>query len=680
MRISPPFAVIPVLFVSALVAVVSMPISGKNPTAPKASARLQRVEDTAFELAAKPGEPPLRLSLAELMKTFNVPALSVAVIENYKIVDVKAYGVLGPGSITPVTPKTLFQAGSISKPVAATGALALVEQGKLSLDEDVNKKLTTWKVPENDLTKTEKVTLRRIMSHTAGLTVHGFPGYDVDEPRPTLVQIFNGEKPANTAPIRVDILPGTKAVYSGGGVTIEQQLMLDVTGKLFPALMRELVLDKLGMTDSSYEQPLPAARASMTAWGAYADGKSVHGKWHIYPEMAAAGLWTTPTDLAKFAIEIALSKQGKANHVLSQKMTQEMLTPVMDENGLGFFLEKDNPGQFGHGGADEGFQALLTMNGDTGNGIAMMADSDNGISVMNQVLRRVAKEYSWSHKAPADTGDDLFVLSRLRGAAAALEEYDVLKSQDSSKVNESTLNGLGYRLLYGGKESDSITVFQRNVQEYPQSGNVYDSLGEAYAKVGQKDLAIQNYEKSLQLDPKNQNAVERLKKLKADGGQAMDPKIIEQDGFTVVGVSARTNNAKEMTADGVIGKMWGRLMQEGLLEKIPNKADPGVVAVYTDYASDHNGDYTFLLGARVASDADVPEGMVAKKVPAGKFAVFTSEKGPAPKVVPELWMKINSLPQTAVGADRAYRADFEIYDQRAMDPQNLQMDVYIGIK
>lgn len=680
MRINSSLAVARLLFVSALIGLVCTSTLAKSPVAEKTSARLQRVEETAFELAGKPGEAPLRLSLAELMKTFNVSGLSVAVIENYKVVDVKAYGVIGPGSSTPVTPKTLFQAGSISKPVAATGALALVEQGKLSLDEDVNKKLTTWKVPENDLTKTEKVTLRRIMSHTAGLTVHGFPGYDVDEPTPTLVQIFNGEKPANTAPIRVDILPGTKSVYSGGGVTIEQQLMLDVTGKPFPALMRELVLDKIRMTDSSYEQPLPTARAAMTAWGAYADGKPVHGKWHIYPEMAAAGLWTTPTDLAKFAIEIALSKQGKANHILSQKMTDEMLTPVLDGAALGWFLEKDNPGQFGHNGADEGFQALLTMNADTGNGMAMMADSDNGISVMNQVLRRVAKEYGWNYKASADTGEDLFVLARLKGVAAALEEYDVLKSQDSSRVNEQTLNGLGYRLLYGGKEADSVTVFQKNVQEYPQSGNVYDSLGEACAKVGQKDLAIQNYEKSLQLDPKNQNAVERLKKLKGVGGQAMDPKIVEQDGFTVVGISARTNNAKEMTADGVIGKMWGRLMQEGLLTKIPNKADPDVVAVYADYASDHNGDYTYLLGARVTSEADVPTGMVAMKVPSGKFAVFTSEKGPAPKVVPELWMKINSLPENAMGADRTYRADFEIYDQRALDPQNLQMDVYIGIR
>jgi CubicO group peptidase (beta-lactamase class C family) len=211
--------------------------------------------------------------------------------------------------------------------------------------------------------------------------------------------------------------------------------------------MREVVLDKIGMSDSSYEQPLPTTRAAMTAGGAYADGKPVHGKWHIYPEMAAAGLWTTPSDLAKFAIEIALSKQGKANHILSQKTTQEMFTPVMEDNGLGFFFEKDNPGQFGHNGADEGFQALLTMNAVTGNGIAMMADSDNGISVMSQVLRRVVKEYGWNYKMQADTGGDLFIISKVKGTAAALEEYNLLKSQDASKVNEGTLNGMGYRLL-----------------------------------------------------------------------------------------------------------------------------------------------------------------------------------------------------------------------------------------
>jgi predicted transcriptional regulator YdeE len=164
------------------------------------------------------------------------------------------------------------------------------------------------------------------------------------------------------------------------------------------------------------------------------------------------------------------------------------------------------------------------------------------------------------------------------------------------------------------------------------------------------------------------------------GDQAMNPKVVAKEGFTVIGISARTSNAKEVTEEGVIGKMWARLFQEGVLAKIPNKADPNIVVVYSDYASDHNGEYTYVLGARVTSDAEVPAGMVAKKIPAQKFAVFTSEKGPAQKVVPQVWMKINSLPQTAVGGDRRYKADFEVYDERAADAENLQMDVYVGIK
>ena len=298
--------------------------SAKNPGA--VSAHIHHIEASAVDMPMGQNEPPLRLDLQKLMQLYKVPGLSIAVVDNFQIVWAKAYGFIEAGSTVPVTPQTLFQAGSISKPVAATGALYLVQQGKLSLDEDVNQKLKTWKVPENEFTQDKKVTLRRLMSYTAGLTVHGFPGYDVNDPVPTLVQIFNGEKPANTAPIRVDYVPGTQARYSGGGVTIEQQLMMDVTGKPFPALMREIVLDRIGMTASSYEQPLPEGQAAMTASGTYLDGKVVHGRWHLYPEMAAAGLWTTPTDLSKFAIEIALSKHGKSNRVLSQEMTREMLT------------------------------------------------------------------------------------------------------------------------------------------------------------------------------------------------------------------------------------------------------------------------------------------------------------------------------------------------------------------
>jgi CubicO group peptidase (beta-lactamase class C family) len=480
-------------------------------------AHVQNIETDTVELSFNASEAPERLSLQKLMELYKIPGFSIAVIDDYKIVWAKGYGVTDAGGHNPVGTTTLFQAGSISKPVAAAGTLWLVEHGKLALDQNVNEKLKSWKVPDNEFTATQKVTLRRLMSHTAGLTVHGFPGYDVDAPIPTLVQIFNGESPANTEPIRVHIVPGTTESYSGGGVTIEQQMVIDVTGKPFPQFMRETVFDKVAMANSSYSQPLPRDWAEHTAAGTSADGTIVHGRWHIYPEMAAAGLWTTPTDLAKFAIEIALSKSGKANHVLSQAMTSEMLTPVMDEAGLGFFLEKDNPGQFGHNGDDEGFQAMLTMNANSGKGIAIMANSEWGITVGNFVVDRVAHEYHWNYKA-IEHGPFamLAIIAKVRGAQAALQRFTELKESGAAnqQVNETTLNELGYLLLGNGQVQDAISVFQRNVQEYPQSANVYDSLGEAFMSAGKKELAIANYEKSLQLNPKNQNAVNMLQKLR----------------------------------------------------------------------------------------------------------------------------------------------------------------------
>jgi CubicO group peptidase (beta-lactamase class C family) len=479
------------------------------------------------KLQADPRQPPIELTLKQFMQKYNIPGLSVAVIDNYKISWAGAFGVTAPGGTEPVTTSTLFQAGSISKPVAAVGAMWLVEHGKLSLDEDVNTKLKTWKVPENEFTKDQKVTLRRLMSHSAGLTVHGFPGYAVGTPVPTLVQIFNGEKPANTDPIRVDFVPGTKMRYSGGGVTIEQQLVMDVTGNPFPQFMHDTVLSKIGMTDSSYEQPLPAAKAAHTATGAYAAGGAVKGRWHIYPEMAAAGLWTTPTDLAKFAIEIALSKQGKANHVLSQKSVQEMLTPQIKTGdsdgssvGLAFFLgSAENPDEFGHNGSDEGFQANLIMLGDSGKGLAIMGNSDSFFYIAPYVQEAVAREYDWKYTpGPKSAGHALLLIENVQGTEAALNFYQRIKqgTVPGYAIDEGTLNQMGYHLLMQKKVDEAIKVLQLNVQEYPNASNPYDSLGEAYMTAGKKDLAIKNYEKSVELNPENKNGIEMLKKLKGE--------------------------------------------------------------------------------------------------------------------------------------------------------------------
>jgi CubicO group peptidase (beta-lactamase class C family) len=517
------------LSIFALVALLACtPANSQTPTKAPQSRELTP-QSVVLSVPLGQNEAPLEMTIQQLMDAFKVPGLSVAVIDNYKIVWAKGFGVTEPGGANPVTTRTLFQAGSISKPVAAAGALWLVEHGKLLLDEDVNQKLKTWKVPENEFTVAQKVTLRRLMSHSAGLTVHGFPGYAVGEPVPTLVEIFNGEKPANTAPIRVDFVPGTKMRYSGGGVTIEQQLMIDVTGKPFPEFMRQTVLEKAGMTDSTYEQPIPPARAPMTATGGHSNGKAVAGRWHIYPEMAAAGLWTTPTDLAKFAIEIALSKQGKANHILSEKMTREMLTPQIQAEGgggsvgLGFFVGGQNaPDQFGHNGSDEGFQANLVMFADAGQGLAIMGNSDAFFHVAPYVQDAVAKAYGWKHADQQHSAGDLLVLlETIKGTQAALDLYPRIKAGavPGYQANEPALNTLGYHLLSRKKIDDAIKVFELNVHEYPQGWNCYDSLGEGYMIAGKTEQAIQNYEKSLELNPQNTNGAEMLKKLRGENAK-----------------------------------------------------------------------------------------------------------------------------------------------------------------
>jgi len=166
----------------------------------------------------------------------------------------------------------------------------------------------------------------------------------------------------------------------------------------------------------------------------------------------------------------------------------------------------------------------------------------------------------------------------------------------------------------------------------------------------------------------------------SSGDHTLTPRIVQEPGFSLIGIPVRTTNAREMSGQGVIGKQWARFLNDGLLNQIPRRVDSDIIALYTDYESDHHGAYTFILGAKVSSAETVPSGMVARKVPPGKYAVFTSEQGPVDKVIPQCWQRINSLPKTAPGGDRTYRADFELYGPRAADPQNAQVDVYVGIR
>ena len=390
----------------------------KGTGATPVAARIARVEQGLLPGTVVAGRPLPAASLADRMVALKTPGVSIAVINDGVIEWAKGYGVTEAGTSTPVTERTLFQAASISKPVAALAALRMVEQGRLTLDEPVNARLVTWKVPANTFTATEPVTLRRVLNHSAGLTVHGFGGYASGVPVPTTVQVLDGQAPANSAAVRVDVVPGSLWRYSGGGYTLVQQLLEDVSGKPFPALLSELVLRPVGMADSTYEQPLPPGRQPAAASGHRSNGSALPGRAHTYPEMAAAGLWTTPTDLARFLIAVQRALQGTPS-VISPNVARQMTTEVLGGYGLGFSLQGAGPAaSFGHGGSNAGFKCQMTMHVANGRGAVVMTNGDQGGRLAAEVLRAVAREYEWPSFRPVEkttTPVDRAVLAPLAG-------------------------------------------------------------------------------------------------------------------------------------------------------------------------------------------------------------------------------------------------------------------------
>ena len=326
-------------------------------------------------------------SLPGLMTEFAVPGMGVTVVEERQI-ESRGYGVKKVDGEA-VTPETLFQACSISKPVTAVAVVRLAQEGILDLDEDVNDYLTSWKVPKMASSQ-PRVTLRQLLGHVAGTTVHGFPGYEPDSSLPTTVEVLDGKPPANTEPVRVTGVPGAGFRYSGGGITIVQQVMTDLLKQPFPTLMRELVLDPLGMTASTFEQPLHPSRWPEAATGHHEDGTPVPGGWHVYPEMAAAGLWTTSSDLARVIIEVQRAWAGLDTAILSQRTAREMLSPQSGGPvGIGFWVEEGHSVRFFHGGDNDGFKCLLTGGVDAGTGMVIMTNGQRGDGLIDEVRSRI---------------------------------------------------------------------------------------------------------------------------------------------------------------------------------------------------------------------------------------------------------------------------------------------------
>jgi len=363
-------------------------------------------DDVVITVPARQVKDKVDDYITKQMEQSRVKGLSVAIIDGGKIVKVKGYGFTDADRKTPVTPLTLFQAASTSKVLTASGALRLVGKNLLSLDEDVNKKLTSWKVPENQFTKDEKVTLRRLITHTASINIGGFYGYPRGEPVPSLLDVLDGRPPANSAPIRVGYVPGTKMAYSGGGYTVIQQMIIDVSGQPFEEYMRDSVFNTLGMANSTFEQ-LPPGQWELAAHGygyAKPDGKSfqhdeIPWKWNNYPEKAAAGLWTTAGDLALYIMDIQNTYAGRSSKVVTKDMVDKMLTLVPGEKYMGMGLVLIKPGEpnaeFRFSGTNCGFQCGSFGTVNTGQGCVIMYNDRQGEMFPEDIKQFIAQEYAW---------------------------------------------------------------------------------------------------------------------------------------------------------------------------------------------------------------------------------------------------------------------------------------------
>lgn len=333
------------------------------------------------------------------MSAAKVPGVSIVFIDHGRIAWTGTFGIADMRTGRAVTPSTRFQAASISKPIAASGALVLAEQGRLELDRPVNTQINNWQLPSSAWLDAP-VTPRHLLTHTGGLSVHGFPGYAAGTPLPTTAQILQGATPANNQEVKVETEPGTQWRYSGGGFTVLQMLMSDVGGEAFPALMQRLVLRPLRMKDSSFDQPIVKHHAQLAA-GHRGDGTVIAGGHFVHPELAAAGMWTTPTDLARWAIGISRAFAGEKVPPLSPASAQAMMTRGQGQWGLGFRLRGESEWlNFSHGGSNQGFRTDMQMYPLKRQGFIVMTNGDNGRTLIDSLRMAIGREFGWPNSEP----------------------------------------------------------------------------------------------------------------------------------------------------------------------------------------------------------------------------------------------------------------------------------------
>lgn len=562
--------------------------------------RIERIQQLIPPVLVQ-GEAPVRTKLSEQMAELHVPGVSIAVIHDGAIQWARGFGVTRVGG-SPVTARTLFQAASISKPVTALAALHLVQAGKLDLDADVNRYLKTWKIPANTFTEQHPVTLRELLTHTAGMTVHGFAGYASDAPVPTLIQILDGTPPANSPAIRVDMTPGTAWRYSGGGYVIVQQLLEDVTGTPFAKLMRDTVLVPIGMAESTFDQPLPASRMVDVAWPHRSSGQPVRGGPHVYPERAPAGLWTTPSDLARYALEVQHALAG-SGRMLSTSTASQMLTPEMNHWGLGPMIggSSGRP-YFEHNGGNEGYRCILRVY-ESGDGAVVMTNGDNGGAVADPLMRTIANEYGWADRPPVHRlarinprSFDAFVgtYQMPHGTFTFTHEGERQLSQATGQAQVEIFPES--ERVYFAKSVDAVITFQVDAQGRP-SGVVLQEGGQEFAGKRLEDAAAKPITEALAIVNKSYREQKPL-----PGSEAMLRELIEE-------LTAGTPDYARMSPDlaaatrAGLASLQKELTSFGPLSALVlERVNPDGAAIYHVTWKQAAGDAGILLGPKGTID------------------------------------------------------------------------------
>lgn len=453
-------------------------------------------------------EARLATDIPVLMQKAGVPGLAIAVIRNGKTEWTETFGIRNEETRKPVAHDTMFNVGSLSKPVFAYGVLKLVDAGKLKLDEPLAPYLPKEFIVDDP--RFNQITARIVLSHRTG-----FPNW-----------------PADSKPLAIHFTPGERFSYSGSGMVLLQKAVEKITGKPLNDYMQQAVFAPFGMKHSSYVWN--AAFESEVAVGHNVSGSPVD-LFKAEQANAAASLETTAEDYAVF-LDAVLQKKGLRPATLREMETSQIAVDINCSNcvegtpsgklstsifwGLGFGIEKTAEGEsLWHWGDNGVFKAFFVVRPATRSGVVYMTNSENGLSIGRQILGETLggdqPAFDWLKYDNYDSPGMLFTrLALQKGAAAALEQYS--RELASGSILEGTVNQAGYTLMGSKKLEGAILLFRRNVELHPDSWNAYDSLGEAYMKNGDKDFAVKNYRKSVELNQSNDNAVAALKKLGAE--------------------------------------------------------------------------------------------------------------------------------------------------------------------